>query len=284
MPERLLGDSCASGWVSKWTASRSKAAESARAAWIVDFFSRLEAAFVASPYAGSGPDLGIGRGQLCEVAAHQGRRGIAAGAGRGGCGRRHRRRQGAQLGREHALRADAIDDVLGIRDAAGDGPEARRLPRRRGRRGPARSRTSGRCRARPTPCWSSSEAESVACEPPLPPAMPPPIVASCFDGRKPSGTTPSPLGVTRLVTVATPGVARSRVMRSRSRASDAGASMSPAAAGVHEPGRLDELALGPGAPRPRRSRPATSDVGRELGQDVEVGLHPGAGRPPGPGA
>ena len=54
-----------------------------------------------------------------------------------------------------------------------------------------------------------------------------PIVASCFDGRNPSGTTPSPLGVTRLVTVPTPAMAESWATVSRSRASEAGASMFP---------------------------------------------------------
>ncbi len=69
--------------------------------------------------------------------------------------------------------------------------------------------------------------ESVEDVPPLPFASnPSAIVVSWTDGRKPSGTFPSPFGVTRLVTVSTPSVASSARTVSRRRASDAGASMS----------------------------------------------------------
>ena len=73
---------------------------------------------------------------------------------------------------------------------------------------------------------SRSDAESV--EEPVPfESNASPIVPSWTDGRNPSGIVPSPSGVTRLVTVSTPGVASSAATVSRSFASDAGARMSP---------------------------------------------------------
>ena len=171
-------------------------------------------------------DLGIGRRQLREVVAHQGRRRVRARAGRRRR-RRDRRGQGPQLGGENALLADAPDDVLGVRDPAGDGAQLRpggdvrereREPVDVGQRGVepvghlrveqrCRNRSQSRRRCRRTCRCRSSPAASTA------------------------GSRPAPRRRRRASrgwsTVATPVVARSVAMRSRSRASEAGASMSP---------------------------------------------------------